>query len=234
MTSCRALPPGPWLVMATTGRPQHDAAMPIDERMQLAEGQRSSKLFAAMAQQDCNQCATRGRPTGGYRGRKARPSSTCVRRPEQPHAEAAARGGAGRSGCACGRRARARGRASREASQRGYSARSASRGHLPLGHAPNAAGSEKDLRVMSCSTSPLRPQLCAGDSFGLYPAMITTSLMPCWRPCVRGGFPVWRQDLPPGADRGLCPQTAPDALLELIGYLAGGAKRKSQTAGRGQ
>ena len=37
--------------------PWHDAAMPIDERMQLAEGRPlKRKLFAAMAQQDCGQC----------------------------------------------------------------------------------------------------------------------------------------------------------------------------------
>ena len=37
--------------------PWHDAAMAIDERMQLAEGRPlKRKLFAAMAQQDCGQC----------------------------------------------------------------------------------------------------------------------------------------------------------------------------------
>ena len=39
------------------GAPWHDAAMPIDERMQLAEGRPLPRqLFAAMAQQDCGQC----------------------------------------------------------------------------------------------------------------------------------------------------------------------------------
>ena len=39
------------------GAPWHDAAMPIDERMKLAEGRPlPRKLFAAMAQQDCGQC----------------------------------------------------------------------------------------------------------------------------------------------------------------------------------
>ena len=42
---------------ADDGAPWHDAAMPIDERMQLAEGRPlPRKLFAAMAQQDCGQC----------------------------------------------------------------------------------------------------------------------------------------------------------------------------------
>src|SRR5262245_45324691 len=37
--------------------PWHDAALPIDERMQLAAGQPlPRKLYAAMAQQDCGQC----------------------------------------------------------------------------------------------------------------------------------------------------------------------------------
>ncbi len=39
------------------GAPWHDASMPIDERMQLAEGKPlRRRLFAAMAQQDCGQC----------------------------------------------------------------------------------------------------------------------------------------------------------------------------------
>ena len=39
------------------GAPWHDAAMPIAERMQLAEGKPlPRRLFAAMAQQDCGQC----------------------------------------------------------------------------------------------------------------------------------------------------------------------------------
>ena len=42
---------------ADDGAPWHDAAMPIDERMKLAEGRPlARKLFAAMAQQDCGQC----------------------------------------------------------------------------------------------------------------------------------------------------------------------------------
>src|SRR5436190_20803155 len=39
------------------GAPWHDAAMPLPERMQLADGKPlPRRLFAAMAQQDCGQC----------------------------------------------------------------------------------------------------------------------------------------------------------------------------------
>jgi sulfite reductase (NADPH) flavoprotein alpha-component len=39
------------------GAPWHDASMPIDERMRLAEGKPlPRRLYAAMAQQDCGQC----------------------------------------------------------------------------------------------------------------------------------------------------------------------------------
>src|SRR6185295_1609740 len=39
------------------GAPWHDAAMPLPERMALAEGKPlPRRLFAAMAQQDCGQC----------------------------------------------------------------------------------------------------------------------------------------------------------------------------------
>lgn len=39
------------------GAPWHDASMPIDERMQLAEGKPlKRRMMAAMAQQDCGQC----------------------------------------------------------------------------------------------------------------------------------------------------------------------------------
>ncbi|OYW49447.1 MAG: sulfite reductase, partial [Rhizobiales bacterium 12-68-15] len=39
------------------GAPWHDAAMPLAERMKLAEGRPlSRRMMAAMAQQDCGQC----------------------------------------------------------------------------------------------------------------------------------------------------------------------------------
>src|SRR5436190_9562119 len=39
------------------GAPWHDAAMPLPERMKLADGKpMPRRLFAAMAQQDCGQC----------------------------------------------------------------------------------------------------------------------------------------------------------------------------------
>ncbi|MCX5578518.1 sulfite reductase subunit alpha [Kaistia terrae] len=49
-------PAGPPLA-SNDDAPWHDAAMPADERMKLAEGRPTSqKLMAAMAQQDCGQC----------------------------------------------------------------------------------------------------------------------------------------------------------------------------------
>ena len=56
-----SLPPGVAAALGGDGDdgedPWHDPAMPLDERMKLAEGRpRKRRLYAAMAQQDCGQC----------------------------------------------------------------------------------------------------------------------------------------------------------------------------------
>ena len=94
--------PRRWPATSDDGAPWHDAAMPIDERMQLAEGRPlPRKLFAAMAQQDCGQCGylceTYSAAIAARRRDQAQPVRS-RRQGNEPHAEAAAGGGAGRFG----------------------------------------------------------------------------------------------------------------------------------------
>ena len=169
--------------------PWHDAAMPIDERMQLAEGRPlKRKLFAAMAQQDCGQCGylcesysaaiaagTEAKLNLCVPGGKE--TSRMLKRllEEVPAPRLRLR-----------RHAGARGRAGEGAGQRGYSRDAAGRGRLPLGDAPQRGGLREGHAPCRDRHLRLRPQLCAGRQLRpLSRPTIRRLPMRCWRPCAR-------------------------------------------------
>jgi sulfite reductase (NADPH) flavoprotein alpha-component len=210
------------------GAPWHDAAMAIDERMQLAEGRPlPRKLFAAMAQQDCGQC---GYVCETYSAAIAAGTETklnlCVpggketsrmlkRLLEETPAPAAdvsapAAAPAIKQPTAPG--------TSRDAPVEAVF-RSAAR--------LNGAGSEKDTRHVVLDISGNGVAYAPGDSFGLFPsndprladAILATMRAP---PDFPIGDKALRQTLI--EDYALGP--APDMLFELIGFLVGGARRR--------
>ena len=211
--------------------PWHDAAMPIDERMQLAEGKPlKRKLFAAMAQQDCGQCGflcetysaaiAAGTETklnlcvpGG------KETSRMLKRllEEVPAAPAAPVSDTPAPDAA----------PAKEPGQCGYSRDQPIEAAFRSATRLNAAGSEKDTRHVVIDISASGLSYAPGDSFGLYPsncpqladAVLTAMRAPADFPV---GGKTFRQALI--EDYALGP--APDALLELIGYVASGAKRK--------
>lgn len=211
--------------------PWHDAAMAIDERMQLAEGRPlKRKLFAAMAQQDCGQCGylcesysaaiaagTEAKlnlcvPGGKETSRMlkrlleevpATPATPSTATPAQ-EAEPA-----------------------KQLGQHGYSRDLPVEAVFRSAARLNEAGSEKDTRHVVLDISACGLSYAPGDSFGLYPtneARLADAVLAAMR--APADFPVggktFRQALI--EDYALGP--APDMLFELIGYLTGGAKRK--------
>jgi sulfite reductase (NADPH) flavoprotein alpha-component len=228
------------------GAPWHDAGMPIEERMQLAEGKPlPRRLFAAMAQQDCGQC---GYQCESYSKAIADGAETklnlCVpggketsRMLKRLLEETPVRTGSDPAGLAPGHN---------PASEQGV--RPAGSDPLPgTRDAPvdavfrmatrlNGKGSEKDTRhvVLDIAGSGLTYQ--PGDSFGLYPrndpalaeAILAELQVPHDFPV--GGKPI-REALI--EDYALGP--APDMLFELIGYLVGGERRqKARALAKGQ
>ena len=188
------------------GAPWHDAAMPIDERMQLAEGRPlPRKLFAAMAQQDCGQCGylceTYSAAIAGGTETKlnlcapgGKETSRMLKRLlEETPAPAGYTPHAG----SC--KAPAQPMAPRPAV-----ARCPGRGRLPLRGAAQRHRARRRIRATSCSTSRAAASTTRrATASASFPATIRPLPMPCSPPCARRRFPRGRQELPPGADRGL-------------------------------
>jgi sulfite reductase (NADPH) flavoprotein alpha-component len=214
------------------GAPWHDAAMPIAQRMTLAEGKpMPRRLFAAMAQQDCGQCgylcetysaaiasgaekklnlcAPGGKETSRMLKRLLEETpadavkAPAEAKPPEPGARAAAHG-------------------SRDAPIEAVF-RSATR--------LNGGNSEKDTRHVVFDVVASGLTYAPGDSFGLYPTndpALAEAIQRALR--VPAEFDIagkpFREALI--EDYALAP--APDALFGLIGLLVGGERRRKAKA----
>lgn len=208
--------------------PWHDAAMPIGERMQLAQGRPlKRRLFAAMAQQDCGQCgylcetysaaiATGAETKTNLCVPGGKDTSRMLKRllEEVPAAPATAA-------------AEPSAQEPVPAAEKGYSRNLPTVAVFRSATCINGAGSEKDTRHVVLDISGSGIDYAPGDSFGLFPANdpgLVDAVLAAMR--APADFPIgdktFRQTLI--EDYALGP--APDVLFELIGYLAGGAKRK--------
>ena len=237
------------------GAPWHDAAMPIDERMQLAEGKSlPRRLFAAMAQQDCGQC---GYMCETYSKAIADGAETklnlCVpggketsRMLKRLLDEVGARTGSDPAGLTPGHSGRLSAGDKSATSEHGV--RPAGSDPLPgTRDAPveaifrmatrlNGKGSGKDTRHVVLDIGGSGLSYAPGDSFGLYPrnnpalaeAILATLRVPYDFPV--GGKPI-REALIEDYALGL----APDMLFELLSYLVGGERRqKAKALAKGQ
>jgi len=215
---------------ADDGAPWHDAAMPIDERMQLAEGRPlPRKLFAAMAQQDCGQCGylceTYSAAIAGGAETKlnlcapgGKETSRMLKRllEEVPTSSAnvvpaAAKGLQPTNG------AQSSGR-SRDAPVEAVF-RSATR--------LNAPGSEKDTRHVVLDISGCGLDYAPGDSFGLFPSndpALADAVLAAMR--APPDFPVGGKSFRQALIEDYALSPAPDMLFELIGFLVGGERRR--------
>jgi sulfite reductase (NADPH) flavoprotein alpha-component len=218
--------------------PWHDPALPIDERMKLAEGATMPrKLFAAMAQQDCGQC---GYLCETYSKAIADGAETklnlCVpggketsRMLKRLLGETAPVSAGVKAEAAATRppQLKAPERGTRKAPIEAV---------FRMATRLNGKGSEKDTRHVVFDVAGSGLSYAPGDSFGLYPrndpvladAVLATLAVP-------GDFPIggksMRETLIEDCSLGL----APDMLFELMGYLLGGERRqKAKALARGE
>ncbi|MFG1301112.1 sulfite reductase subunit alpha [Xanthobacter sp. V3C-3] len=218
---------------ADDGAPWHDPAMPLAERMALAEGRPlARRMMAAMAQQDCGQC--------GY---------VC-----ETYAKALASGGETKLNlCAPGGKETLR--MLKQLSGEG----AAPAAEAPAPAAPVAApapveagrgtrenpgevtflgrsrlnrdGSEKETWHIEFDLEGSGIDYVAGDSFGVFPVndpdLVASVLAALHAPA---DFPIADKTLAEVLAREVCLKSAPDALFTLISYLVGGERKAKARA----
>jgi sulfite reductase (NADPH) flavoprotein alpha-component len=212
------------------GAPWHDAAMPLDERLKLAEGKAlPRRLFAAMAQQDCGQCGylceTYSKAIAEGREAKlnlcvpgGKETSRTLKRllEEAPAAPAPAKADT----------VPAEPKAA-EPGTRDAPVEAIFRTATRL----SGKGSQKDTRHVVFDIAGSELEYAPGDSFGIYPRN-DPALAEAVRVALRappdfpvGGKPI-REALIEDYSLGL----APDMLFELMSYLVGGERRQKAKA----
>ncbi len=211
------------------GAPWHDPAMPLPDRMKLAEGRAlPRRLMAAMAQQDCGQCGYNckdyadalvgksekrlnlcvpgGKETSRtlkqlYQELGAAPGPAVMAEPVQPALALATPPG------------RSRGNP--------VYATFLSRRRL------NKPGSEKETWHIDVDLTGTDLDYVVGDSFGIFPAndqQLVTAVLAALD--VPADFPIGDRTLREVLTDGVSLSPAPDMLFELISYLTGGERKQ--------
>jgi sulfite reductase (NADPH) flavoprotein alpha-component len=223
------------------GAPWHDPAMPLPERMKLAENRPlPRRLMAAMAQQDCGQCGYNCTdyanalfaksekrlnlcvPGGKETSRMLKQlyqelEGTQIAPPPMPIAPA-------------GPAVPSRPTQARRARQNPVSAAFLSRRRL------NKPGSQKETWHIEIDLADSDLNYTVGDSFGVFPAndpeLVDAVLAAIDAP---PDFPIGSRTLREELIDGVSLSPAPDMLFELISHLTGGERRqkaKALAAGR--
>jgi sulfite reductase (NADPH) flavoprotein alpha-component len=217
--------------------PWHDAAMPIDERMQLADGKPLlRRLFAAMAQQDCGQCGylcesyskaiadgteTRlnlcvpgGKETSRMLKRLldgVRPSGSDTSAPATIAERCQTREGL-----------TPQGRGTRDAPVEAI---------FRMAARLNGKGSEKDTRHVVFDIAGSGLSYAPGDSFGVYPRndpALADAVLAALR--VPPDFPIGGRSIRTVLIEDCALGVAPDMLLDLMSHLVGGERRQKAKA----
>lgn len=212
------------------GAPWHDAAMPIAERMTLAEGKPlPRKLFAAMAQQDCGQC--------GY---LCETYSAAIAAGAEPKLNLCAPGGKETSRMLKRLLEEAPGGAE---IQKPEAVRAGPKTAEPgTRDAPaeavfvsavclNGKGSQKDTRHVVFDIAASGLNYAPGDSFGLFPKnhpALADAVLAILR--VPHDFPVGGKAIRDALIEDYSLGIAPDMLFELMSYLVGGERRQKARA----
>ncbi len=222
---------------ADDGAPWHDPAMPLSDRMKLAEGKPlRRRLMAAMAQQDCSQC---GYNCKDYADALFAKSETrlnlCVpggketsRMVKQLHQELD-RAPAALEAAPAEANAAVTPPAGRSRDNPVY-ATFLSRRRL------NKAGSEKETWHIEFDLAECGLDYCVGDSFGIYPAN-DSALVDAVVDALHAppDFPIGGRTLREVLTDGVSLAPAPDMLFELISYVIGGERRlKAKALAAGQ
>lgn len=220
------------------GAPWHDPAMPIADRMPLAEGRPvRRKLFAAMAQQDCGQC---GYLCESYADKLATGEETranlCVPGGKDTSRMLKALLGAV-SGAPAAQAVSPPAAVSATASTpldagvTGYSRQNPVLAQFKSATVLNGPGSEKDTRHIVFDVADSGVSYQPGDSFGLIPtndlAVVDAVLTAMKAP---EDFPIGSTTFRAALLNDYALGLAPDILFEFASYMVGGARRQKLKA----
>ena len=214
---------------ADDGAPWHDPAMPLSDRMKLADGKPlPRRMMAAMAQQDCSQCGYNCKDYADalFTKKEAR-LNLCVpggkdtaRMLKNLYAEIGQAPPAAKA----------------EAAPAPVSALGRSRDNPVYAtflsrRRLNKPGSEKETWHIEFDLAECGLDYVVGDSFGIYPAndgaLVEAVLAALEAP---PDFPIGGRTLRAVLTDGVSLSPAPDMLFQLISYLTGGDRKKKAKA----
>ena len=211
------------------GAPWHDPAMPLPDRMKLAEGKPlPRRMMAAMAQQDCSQCGYNCKDyADALFTKKEERLNLCVpggkdtaRMLKNLYAELGAAPPAAKA----------------EPAPAPVSAPGRSRDNPVLAtfvsrRRLNKEGSEKETWHIEFDLAESGLDYTVGDSFGIYPAndpaLVEAVIVALDAPA---DFPIGGRTLREVLTDGVSLSPAPDMLFEFISYLTGGDRKKKAKA----
>jgi sulfite reductase (NADPH) flavoprotein alpha-component len=216
--------------------PWHDPAMPLADRMILAEGKPlPRRMMAAMAQQDCGQCGYNCKDyANALFGKSEKRLNLCVpggketsRMLKQLHAELDGQVPAIATALMADK-------ASAPASDKSPPGRSRDNpayASLILRRRLNREGSEKETWHIEIDLAGCGLDYVVGDSFGIFPsndpALVDAVLDALGAPA---DFPIGGRILRDVLTDGVSLSPAPDMLFNLLSYVTGGDRRKTAQA----
>ena len=220
--------------------PWHDPAMPLPDRMKLADGRLlPRRMMAAMAQQDCGQCGYNCQDyADALYVKKEERLNLCVpggketaRMLKNLYAELGAASPAARA-----ETAPAQGTPAAPLSAPGRSRDNPVYATFHSRRRLNKNGSEKETWHIEFDLAETGLGYAVGDSFGIYPAndaaLVDSILAALHAP---PDFPIGGRTLRETLTDGVSLSPAPDMLFHLISYLTGGERRhKAKALAAGQ
>ncbi|MGE5163154.1 MAG: sulfite reductase subunit alpha [Sphingobacteriales bacterium] len=212
------------------GAPWHDPAMPLADRMKLAEGKPlPQRMMAAMAQQDCGQCGYNCKDySNAIFAKKEARLNLCVpggketaRMLKELYREFEATGDALQVEKA----------ASAPPAKLGYSRDNPVVATVAERRRLNKAGSQKETWHIEFDLAGTEIAYEVGDSLGIYPTndpvLVDRVIAAIGAP---PDFPIGDRTLHETLSDGVSLSPAPDMLFQLISYLTGGERRNKAKA----
>ena len=216
------------------GAPWHDPAMPIPDRMKLADGKPLPRRFmAAMAQQDCGQCGLNCKDyADALFAKSEKRLNLCVpggketsRMLKQLYEElGAAPASAAAPAAAVAELAPAKPAVT---AAPGYSRDNPTYATFVSRRRLNKAGSEKETWHIDIEIGEAGLKYEVGDSFGIFPAndadLVDAIIAALHAP---SDFPIGNRTLHEELTDGVSLSPAPDMLFQLFSYLTGGERKQ--------
>jgi sulfite reductase (NADPH) flavoprotein alpha-component len=218
---------------ADDGAPWHDPAMPIPDRMKLADGKPlPRRLMAAMAQQDCGQCGYNCKDyADALFGKSEKRLNLCVpggketsRMLKQLYEELGAAPAGTAPAAAAAEVAPAKPALT---AAPGYSRDNPTYATFVSRRRLNKAGSEKETWHIDIEIGDAGLKYEVGDSFGIFPAndaeLVDAIVAALHAP---PDFPIGDRTLREELTDGVSLSPAPDMLFQLFSYLTGGERKQ--------